>query len=208
MIQQLSLKYPAVGTKLGLSYKDAPSALEKSEEIGSPVKTFGFPCKATQNIRQGPNLFQSNACQKDRKKEQFLFCSNIPFLSSFCALQQLSLKHPAVHAKLGLPDKDAPSGLEKSEEMDSPEKHLDSPAKQCLISVKDLTPKELVALSVKHLSKGQKERAISFLRLAALDKDPDYINALIVMVQTQLQKGLLAEAVEYLERAISKVHLV
>ncbi|XP_031263076.1 ALBINO3-like protein 2, chloroplastic isoform X2 [Pistacia vera] len=123
--------------------------------------------------------------------------------STFSMIQQLSLKHPAVRAKLGLPDKDAPSALEKSEETDSLEKHLDSPAKQRLISVKDLTPKELVALSVKHLSKGQKERAISFLQLA-LDKDPDYINALIVMGQTQLQKGLLAEAVEYLERAISK----
>ncbi|KAJ0079896.1 hypothetical protein Patl1_24097 [Pistacia atlantica] len=124
--------------------------------------------------------------------------------STFSMIQQLSLKHPAVRAKLGLPDKDAPSALEKSEETDSLEKHLVSPAKQRLISVKDLTPKELVALSVKHLSKGQKERAISFLQLA-LDKDPDYINALIVMGQTQLQKGLLAEAVEYLERAISKL---
>ncbi|KAJ0079028.1 hypothetical protein Patl1_24088 [Pistacia atlantica] len=63
----------------------------------------------------------------------------------YCIPQQLSLKYPAVRAKLGLPDKDAPSALEKSEEIDSPEKHLDSPAKQRKISVKDLTPKELVA---------------------------------------------------------------
>lgn len=39
----------------------------------------------------------------------------------------------------------------------------------------------------------------------ALDKDPEYVRALIVMGQTLLQKGLPAEASEYLERAISKV---
>ncbi|XP_031263072.1 ALBINO3-like protein 2, chloroplastic isoform X3 [Pistacia vera] len=125
------------------------------------------------------------------------------FFIGYCIPQQLSLKHPAVHVKLGLPDKDAPSVLEKSEEIDSPGKHLDSPAKQRKISLKDLTHQGLVALSVKHLSKGSKERAISFLQLA-LDKDLDYISALIVMGQTQLQKGLLAEAIGYLERAISK----
>lgn len=38
-----------------------------------------------------------------------------------------------------------------------------------------------------------------------LDKDPDYIRALIVMGQTLLQDGQLAEATGYLERAISKV---
>ncbi|KAJ0013907.1 hypothetical protein Pint_21320 [Pistacia integerrima] len=100
------------------------------------------------------------------------------------------------NVELGLPDKDAPSALEKSEEIDNPEKQLDSPAKQRKISVKYLTLEKLVALSVKHLSKGQKERAFSFLQLV-LDEDPDYINALIVMGQTQLQKGLLAEAIEY-----------
>ncbi|KAJ0013906.1 hypothetical protein Pint_21327 [Pistacia integerrima] len=125
------------------------------------------------------------------------------FFIGYCIPQQLSLKHPAVRVKVGLPDKDAPSALEKSEEIDSPGKHLYSPAKQRKISLKDLTPKGPVALSVKHLSKGQKERAISFLQLA-LDKDSDYINALIVMGQTQLQKGLLLKAIEYLEHAISK----
>ncbi|KAJ0013908.1 hypothetical protein Pint_21322 [Pistacia integerrima] len=87
----------------------------------------------------------------------------------------------------------------KSEEIDSPEKNLDFPAKQRKICVKDPTPKELVAVtSVKHLSKDRKKEQILFLQMA-LDEDPDYINALIVMGQTQLQKGLLAEAIEYLE---------
>ncbi|XP_044483698.1 ALBINO3-like protein 2, chloroplastic isoform X2 [Mangifera indica] len=122
---------------------------------------------------------------------------------TFSVIQQLSLKHPAVLAKLGLPDKDAPSALEASEKIGSPETHLDSSAKQRKISVKDLTPKELLALSVKYLSKGQKEKAIPCLQ-QALVKDPDYIDALILMGQTQLQNGLLAEAIEYLEHAISK----
>lgn len=39
----------------------------------------------------------------------------------------------------------------------------------------------------------------------ALDKDPEYVRALIVMGQTLLQNGQLAEATEYLERAIYKV---
>lgn len=39
----------------------------------------------------------------------------------------------------------------------------------------------------------------------ALDKDPEYVRALIVMGQTLLQNGQPAEATEYLERAISKV---
>ncbi|KAJ4709239.1 ALBINO3-like protein 2, chloroplastic [Melia azedarach] len=86
--------------------------------------------------------------------------------SSFSVIQQLSLKHPAIRSKLGLPDKHVPAAATKSGESDG-ETNLDSPAKQRKISVKELAPKELLA--------------------------------------THLQKGLLAEAVEYLERAISKL---
>lgn len=39
----------------------------------------------------------------------------------------------------------------------------------------------------------------------ALDKDPEYVRALVLMGQTLLQDKQLAEAAEYLERAISKV---
>lgn len=39
----------------------------------------------------------------------------------------------------------------------------------------------------------------------ALEKDPDYLRALLVMGQTLLQNGQLAEATGYFERAISKV---
>lgn len=39
----------------------------------------------------------------------------------------------------------------------------------------------------------------------ALDKDPENVRALIIMGQTQLQDGMLAEAIEHLEHAISRV---
>ncbi|XP_059436923.1 ALBINO3-like protein 2, chloroplastic [Corylus avellana] len=127
--------------------------------------------------------------------------------SSLTIIQQLSLRHPAVRAKLGLPDKGAPTAAGNSGETAAPGiTSTDSPTKQRQISVKNLHPKELLALSVQLLSNGKKERAIPLLRLA-LDKDPEYVRALIVMGQTLLQNGQPAEATEYLERAISKLFL-
>ncbi|KAG6703279.1 hypothetical protein I3842_07G076000 [Carya illinoinensis] len=119
--------------------------------------------------------------------------------SSISVIQQLSLRHPAVRAKLGLPDKDAPT-------VDPGITPIDSPIKQGKVSVQSLSPKELLALSVKLLAKGQKESAIPLLRMA-LDKDPEYTRAMIVMGQTLLQNGQLVEATGYLEGAISKLIL-
>lgn len=63
-------------------------------------------------------------------------------------LQQLSLKHPAVRAKLGLPDKDAPTAVAKSDHVDKPEiAHLNSASSKSKISVEDLNPEELVKVS-------------------------------------------------------------
>ena len=39
----------------------------------------------------------------------------------------------------------------------------------------------------------------------ALDKDPEHVRALIIMGQTLLQDGMLVEAIEHLEHAISRV---
>lgn len=125
--------------------------------------------------------------------------------SSLTVIQQLCLKHPVVRAKLGLPDKAAPTAAAISgETVAAPITSIISPTKKQKISVQNLSPKELLALSVQLLSKGQKERAVPLLRLA-LDKDPDYVRALLVMGQTLLQNGQPAEATEYLERAISKL---
>ncbi|KAK6243838.1 hypothetical protein QUC31_010247 [Theobroma cacao] len=122
-------------------------------------------------------------------------------------MQQLTLKHPAVRAKLGLPDKDALATVENSEESSTAgTPSVEPPSKQRRIAVQNLSPKELLALSIKHLSREEKDLAISLLKLA-LDKDPEHVKAMVVMGQTLMQKGLLVEASEYLEHAISKLSL-
>ncbi|KAM4079923.1 hypothetical protein ACJW30_09G152000 [Castanea mollissima] len=127
--------------------------------------------------------------------------------SSLNVIQQLCLKHPVVRVKLGLPDKAAPTiAANSGEDFPAQLTISDSPTKKREISVQNLSPKELLALSVKLLSNGKKERAVPLLRLA-LEKDPDYLRALLVMGQTLLQNGQLAEATEYFERAISKLFL-
>ncbi|GMP21813.1 hypothetical protein CsSME_00000089 [Camellia sinensis var. sinensis] len=128
--------------------------------------------------------------------------------SSLTLIQQLSLNHPGVREKLGLPDKAAPVPTANFEEMDTPgEMQPDLLRKERKIRVHNLSAQELLALSVQLLAKGHKDRAIPLLRLA-LEKDPDYVQGLVVMGQTLLQSGQLAEATEYLERAISKLFLI
>ncbi|CAL5321948.1 unnamed protein product [Camellia sinensis] len=128
--------------------------------------------------------------------------------SSLTLIQQLSLNHPGVREKLGLPDKAAPVPSANCEEMDTPgEMQPDLLRKERKIRVHNLSAQELLALSVQLLAKGHKDRAIPLLRLA-LEKDPDYVQGLVVMGQTLLQSGQLAEATEYLERAISKLFLI
>lgn len=117
--------------------------------------------------------------------------------SSFSVIQQLTLKHSAVRAILGLPDKDAPTARAPSVEPTS---------MQPTIPVQNLSPKELLALSVKHLSREEKDQAVLLLKLA-LERDPEYVKAMVVMGQTLMQKGLMEDAIEYLERAISKLSL-
>ncbi|XP_057961989.1 ALBINO3-like protein 2, chloroplastic [Malania oleifera] len=128
--------------------------------------------------------------------------------ATLTSIQQLYLNNPAVRKKLGLPDKKDPVGTVSSKELDAPDlKSLDPLKSQGKITVQNLSPQELLSLSIKLLAQGQKDRAILLLQLA-LDKDPEYIRALVVMGQTLLQKGLPADATEYLERAISKLFLV
>ncbi|XVE90520.1 hypothetical protein DITRI_Ditri20bG0084400 [Diplodiscus trichospermus] len=115
--------------------------------------------------------------------------------SSISLIQQLTLKHPAVRSILGLPDKDASTAGAPS---------VESPSMQQRIPVQNLSPKELLSLSIKHLSREEKDQAISLLNLA-LVKDPDYVKAMVVMGQTLMQKGMLEESGKFLERAISKL---
>ncbi|GMH10362.1 hypothetical protein Nepgr_012203 [Nepenthes gracilis] len=126
--------------------------------------------------------------------------------SSLTLIQQLSLQHPAIRAKLGLPNKEAlrEAPIPKRPILESRLSDIPSSKK---ISVHNLSPIELLNLSIQFLAEGNKDGAIPILRLA-IDKDPEYVRALIVMGQVLLQKGLEAEATEFLERAISKIFLV
>ncbi|EXC29910.1 ALBINO3-like protein 2 [Morus notabilis] len=124
---------------------------------------------------------------------------------SLTCIQQLSLKHPVVREKLGLPDKDNSSSAAVSVGTSSPAIIASSkPEKQLKKSVEELSPLELISLSVQLLGKGDAERASHMIKLI-LAKDPESEHGLILMGQALLQKGLLAEAIKYLERAISKL---
>ncbi|KAH7859419.1 hypothetical protein Vadar_000900 [Vaccinium darrowii] len=127
--------------------------------------------------------------------------------SSSTLVQQLCLNQPGVRENLGLPGKVDPITPAIREEIDTPgETQGYLPSQQRKISLQHLSPQELLALSVKRLAEGRKDRAMPLLRLA-LDKDPEYVRALVLMGQTLLQDKQLAEAAEYLERAISKLFL-
>ncbi|KAL3324174.1 hypothetical protein AABB24_038385 [Solanum stoloniferum] len=127
--------------------------------------------------------------------------------SSMTVIQQLSLKHPDVRKKLGLPQKDPQLEAAHPKELVNPgEIKIDPSKNQSKISVQNLSPQELVNLSIKHLAGGRKDEAMSFLRLA-IAKDPENVRALLIIGQTLLQDGSLPEATEYLERTIAKLLL-
>ncbi|XP_010312846.2 ALBINO3-like protein 2, chloroplastic isoform X1 [Solanum lycopersicum] len=121
--------------------------------------------------------------------------------------EQLSLKHPDAHKKLGLPQKDPQLEATHPKELVNPgEIKIDPSKNRSKISVQDLSPHELVNLSIKLLSGGRKDEAMSILRLA-IAKDPENVRALLIIGQTLLQDGSLPEATEYLERSIAKLLL-
>ncbi|KAM5561857.1 ALBINO3-like protein 2, chloroplastic [Rosa sericea] len=122
-------------------------------------------------------------------------------------IQALALADPRVCAKLGLPDKNHSKETSSCEELDNSRlSPLASPMESKRISAQIPSPRDLSNLSIKLLSEGHKERAVHLLKIA-LEKDPEYIRALILMGQTLLQKKLNAEATEYFERAITKIFI-
>ncbi|KAJ8541725.1 hypothetical protein K7X08_002541 [Anisodus acutangulus] len=127
--------------------------------------------------------------------------------SSMTVVQQLSLNRPDVRKKLGLPQKDPQLAAAHQKELDNPgDIKIDPSKNQRKISVQNLAPRELVNLSIKLLAGGRKDEAMSSLRLA-LTKDPESVQALLIIGQTLLQDGSLPEATEYLEHAIAKILL-
>ncbi|PIA41486.1 hypothetical protein AQUCO_02200124v1 [Aquilegia coerulea] len=134
--------------------------------------------------------------------------------SSLTVVQQLSLNHPTIREKLGLPDKSTLKNEEttgtgtgmKNEETTSgtPEIIFSGAGMERKVSAHNLSPDELVPLSVQLLAKGNIDKAILLLRLA-LKKDPEYVTAKVVLGQALLGKGMLTEALECFEDAISKL---
>ncbi|KAK7295166.1 hypothetical protein RJT34_18071 [Clitoria ternatea] len=142
--------------------------------------------------------------------------------SSFTLIQHVCLRHPAVLAKLGLKDKNSqnaafeengaskttPSpGLQNNSPTAATKKIVSpDPEKWRRIPVEDMSPKELTALSIPFLSSDDKDSAIPLLK-QALDKDPEYVRALVLMGRVLLLKHVNDEAKEYFEHAISKLTL-
>ncbi|XP_068341154.1 ALBINO3-like protein 2, chloroplastic isoform X2 [Pyrus communis] len=120
-------------------------------------------------------------------------------------IQKLTLDNPAVRAKLRFPGIDAPTGAANSKDLSTREiSPLASPTRMKTINLHNLSPIELLNLSVLVLSRGDTDRALHMKKLA-LEKDPENVKALITTGQTLLKKTLNAEATEYFERALTKL---
>ncbi|KAJ0784428.1 hypothetical protein HanLR1_Chr01g0031961 [Helianthus annuus] len=72
------------------------------------------------------------------------------------------MKHPHVREKLGLPDKLAPMNSGTSHELDGLESTFTVPMVKK--PIQELSILELFNLSIKHLSKGEQDRAVRLLR--------------------------------------------
>ncbi|WCJ26762.1 Membrane insertion protein OxaA/YidC with tetratricopeptide repeat domain [Euphorbia peplus] len=127
--------------------------------------------------------------------------------SSLNVIQHLFIKHPAVREKLGLPDKQSSTAAAPSPSMvESEATLLDSQDKEVKFSAESLSPEQLFDLSRQLLSQQQIESAVLLLRVA-LQKDPDFTEAMVYLGWALLRKGLHVEATEHLERAIPKLYL-
>ncbi|XP_074311367.1 ALBINO3-like protein 2, chloroplastic [Silene latifolia] len=120
-------------------------------------------------------------------------------------VQHACLRDPAIRHKLGLATKEALHLSAKSE--NDVNVIADAPSKKGPKSAFDLSPLELVHLSVSYLSSGKTEKALILLRLA-VEKDPDCYRAWTLLGDIMMEKGLWNEAAEYSECAISKISLL
>ncbi|XP_051118214.1 ALBINO3-like protein 2, chloroplastic [Andrographis paniculata] len=127
--------------------------------------------------------------------------------SSMSLTQIVSLQNPKFLDLLGIPKMNAAALAPTEQERQSSAAAAAGNiirTKDGQISVETLSPEELVSYSVKILTDGRKDTAIRYLRIA-LEKDPGNVRALLIMGQTLIQNKQFAEAVDYLEKAISKL---
>ncbi|XXG68942.1 hypothetical protein AAC387_Pa06g1924 [Persea americana] len=142
--------------------------------------------------------------------------------SSLSLVQQLSLKNPNILHKFGLPPKHVTLKRENSEgnlptgekihplslkhpyileKLGLQTKHVEVEHQK---SAEDLPPDELLDLGLQHLAAGNQDKALPLLRLAA-EKDSELARASIALGLFLFSRGLLTEASEHFENAISKV---
>ncbi|KAG8380259.1 hypothetical protein BUALT_Bualt07G0174600 [Buddleja alternifolia] len=124
--------------------------------------------------------------------------------SSLSLLQLLCFSHPGILEYFGLPKKGASVVAPTNKESHSGVADIIILTKQGEIPAQSLSPVEMVSYSIKILTDGRTDAAIRLLRLA-IEKDPGYVRALLIMGQTLLQNKQLAEATECLESAIAKL---
>ncbi|KAA8514816.1 hypothetical protein F0562_017995 [Nyssa sinensis] len=104
------------------------------------------------------------------------------------AMEQLSLNHPGVHKKLGLPGKDAPLAAATSVATNTPGIALsDSPIKLQKISVQNLTPRELLVTLLQNGLAAEAtdylERAISNVFMVGHPTEAEDVDLLILASQ-------------------------
>ncbi|KAH6790000.1 hypothetical protein C2S51_005006 [Perilla frutescens var. frutescens] len=125
--------------------------------------------------------------------------------STFSLIQLLCLRHPDVLEYLGLPEMNSsavvPTVIKRGS---SGMADIVIRTKEGEISAPKLSPEDLISYSIEVLGGGNKDDAITLLRLA-LEKDPGQVRALLIMGQTLLHKKQYAEATECLEKSISKL---
>ncbi|KAL8458857.1 hypothetical protein ACS0TY_035550 [Phlomoides rotata] len=125
--------------------------------------------------------------------------------STLSLLQLICLRHPNVVQYLGLPEmKDPVVAPTVKERGSGAVPDITILTLEGEISARSLSPDELVPYSIKILASGRKDTAVALLRVA-LEKDPEYVRALLVLGQTLLHVNQIAEGVECLEKAISKL---
>ncbi|MED6158503.1 hypothetical protein PIB30_033321 [Stylosanthes scabra] len=131
--------------------------------------------------------------------------------SSLTLVQHYALRHPVVLEKLGLQDNKSKKAAtdeigDSNKGILSPGNNpIDSPEKWHKFPIEEMPPDALVTLAVPYMHSNDKESAIPLLKLA-LDKDPEYLRALVLMGRILLLKQSNDEAIEYFERAISKLY--
>ncbi|XP_047957910.1 ALBINO3-like protein 2, chloroplastic [Salvia hispanica] len=125
--------------------------------------------------------------------------------STLTLIQQSCLRNPTLLMYLGVPKVNTPVEVPTiKKDGSSRVADIAIMTKEGEVHAHTLSPVELVNYSIKVLSTGREDIAIICLRLA-LEKDPGFVKAMLILGQTLLKKKQFVEAAELFETAISKL---